>query len=283
MLALMPQCALPMSDLIITPLPAFKDNYIWLLTRGNEAAVVDPGDAEPVIRALDATETSTNGDSSDASPRRPCRRCWSTLKQRYRATRLRPARENIAAARSIAWRQATRSTCWAHAFRVIDIPGHTAGHIAYFSERLNHPRCSAANAVCLRLRPVIRRHTRTNAGVARPLAALPAATRVYCGHEYTVANIRFALAVEPEQPRVANARRYAPPRCASAASRRCHPPSVSSSQPIHSCAAMRRRCVRLRLRISRGAGFARVSTFAAIRSWKDGFQLALDRHRRKRT
>ena len=41
-----------MSDLIITPLPAFKDNYIWLLTRGNEAAVVDPGDAEPVMHAV---------------------------------------------------------------------------------------------------------------------------------------------------------------------------------------------------------------------------------------
>ena len=42
-----------MPDLIITPVSAFKDNYIWLLARGDEAAVVDPGDAEPVIRALE--------------------------------------------------------------------------------------------------------------------------------------------------------------------------------------------------------------------------------------
>ena len=103
------------------------------------------------------------------------------------------------------------------------------------------------------------------------LAELPAATRVYCGHEYTVANIRFALEVEPNnrelQTRAAMAtamRKRGEPTLPSTIGlaspktnpfMRCDVPSVRAAASA----------------IEPGAGFARVSTFAAIRSWKDAF------------
>ena len=84
-----------MSDLIITPLPAFKDNYMWLLTRGSEAAIVDPGDAEPVIRALEQQQLrltailATHHHADHVGG-------LVALKQRYPATAYGPARENVA-------------------------------------------------------------------------------------------------------------------------------------------------------------------------------------------
>ena len=101
-----------MSDLIITPLPAFKDNYIWLLTRGNEAAIVDPGDAEPVIRAVEQQQLrltailATHHHADHVGG-------LVALKQRYSAT---PTGPHAKTWRSsiIGLRQATRSTCSAH-------------------------------------------------------------------------------------------------------------------------------------------------------------------------
>ena len=102
------------------------------------------------------------------------------------------------------------------------------------------------------------------------LAELPAATRVYCGHEYTVANIRFALEVEPNnrelQTRAAMAtamRKRGEPTLPSTIGLELETnPFMRSDVPSVRAAASG---------ISQGAGFARVSTFAAIRTWKDGF------------
>ena len=102
------------------------------------------------------------------------------------------------------------------------------------------------------------------------LATLPAATRVYCGHEYTVANIRFALEVEPNN-------RELQTRAASAtAMRKRGEPTLPSTMGLELATNPFMRCDSPSVRaaasaINRGAGFARVSTFAAIREWKDSF------------
>lgn len=260
-----------MSDLIITPLPAFRDNYIWLLTRGNEAAVVDPGDAEPVIHALEQQQQlrltailATHHHADHVGG-------LVTLKQRYQATAYGPARESIAGLdhRLTAGAQfevlATR-------FDVIDIPGHTAGHIAFFAAALKPPAVFCGDTLfacgCGRLFEGTPEQMLASLDA---LAALPAATRVYCGHEYTVANIRFGLEVEPKnrelQTRAAMAtamRKRGEPTLPSTIGAeletnpfmRCDVPSVRAAASA----------------MSPGAGFARVSTFAAIRSWKDGFK-----------
>lgn len=256
-------------DLTITPLPAFKDNYLWLLTRGNEAAIVDPGDAEPVVRALDDRQLSLvailathhHADHVGGVTR---------LKERSGATVYGPARESIAGV-DHRLKHGDRIEVLGTQFRVIDIPGHTAGHIAYFAETQKPPILFCGDTLfacgCGRLFEGTPEQMLASLDA---LAELPAATRVYCGHEYTVANIRFALAVEPNnrdlQARAATAtamrRRGEPTLPSTIGLELATNPFLRSDTPSVRAAASG---------ISQGAGLARVSTFAAIRKWKDGF------------
>ncbi len=258
-----------MSDLIITPLSAFKDNYLWLLTCGSEAAIVDPGDAEPVIRALEQQQlrltailaTHHHADHVGGV---------MTLKQRYDAAVYGPARESIAGV-DHRLGSGDKVDVLGTRFQIIDIPGHTAGHIAYFAEALKPPALFCGDTLfacgCGRLFEGTPEQMLASLDA---LAALPAATRVYCGHEYTVANIRFALAVEPDN-------RELQTRAASAtAMRKRGEPTLPSTIGLELATNPFMRCETPAVRaaasgVSRGAGFARVSTFAAIRSWKDSF------------
>lgn len=257
------------TDLTITPLSAFKDNYLWLLTRGNDAAIVDPGDAEPVIRELEERKlrltailaTHHHADHVGGA---------MALKQRYGARVYGPARENIAAVDD-RLKAGDQIDVLGARFSIIDIPGHTAGHIAYFTDALKPPAVFCGDTLfacgCGRLFEGTPEQMLASLDL---LAALPPTTRVYCGHEYTVANIRFALAVEPDN-------RELQARAASAtAMRKRGEPTLPSTIGLELATNPFMRCDTPSVRaaasgISRGAGFARVSTFAAIRSWKDSF------------
>src|SRR5512142_1528937 len=154
------------SKATIIPIPAFRDNYIWAVRNGTLAAVVDPGDAAPVLAWLDA-----NGVQLTA----------------------------ILATHHHADHDGDRIDVPGVdlALSVLDIPGHTAGHIAYYAlapEPLVFCGDTLFAAGCGRLFEGTPPQMWSS---LRKLAALPAATRVYCGHEYTLANLRFAAAVEP--------------------------------------------------------------------------------------
>ena len=292
-----------MSDLIITPIPAFKDNYIWLLTRGDEAAIVDPGDAEPVIRALEqqqlrlAAILATHHHADHVGG-------LVALKQRYSATAYGPAHENVA---QLDHRLAAgdKIDVLGTRFEVIDIPGHTAGHIAFYAAGLKPPAVFCGDTLfacgCGRLFEgtpeqmlasldmpsenvafagdtlfaigcgrVIEGNAEMMWRSLQKIARLPPATQVYCGHEYTVANIRFALEVEP------NNRELQTRAAMATALRKRGEPTLPSTIGLELATNPFMRCDAPSVRaaasgISQGAGFARVSTFAAIRGWKDGF------------
>jgi hydroxyacylglutathione hydrolase len=182
--------------LTVTPVPAFNDNYLWVLARGHQAAVVDPGDAAPVQRALDRQGlrltailvTHHHGDHVGGV---------AELKALTGATVFGPAGEDIDDI-DRPLNGGDEIEVLGTGYRVIDVPGHTAGHIAYFAAAEKPPLlfCGDTLFACGCGRLFEGTPPQMMASLDR-LAALPASTRVYCAHEYTLANIRFALTIEP--------------------------------------------------------------------------------------
>jgi len=162
-------------------------------------------------------------------------------------------------------------------FEVIDVPGHTRGHIAYYAGPAGLLRDDGSPLVfcgdtlfaggCGRLFEGTPQQM--HASLAR-LAALPSNTRVYCAHEYTLANLRFARAVEPDSPAliarqrtaIATRERGAPTLPSTIALERATNPFLRSDEPTVRHAAEKKKP---------GAGASAVETFAAIRQWKDSF------------
>ena len=182
----------------IIPIPAFRDNYIWVVRNGQLAAVVDPGDAAPVLAWLDAHDVrlsailATHHHADHVGG-------VAALCARDDVPVFGPARETIPR-RTHALREGDRIDVPGVdlSLAVFDIPGHTAGHIACYStgsDPLLFCGDTLFAAGCGRLFEGTPDQMWTSLS---KLAALPPATRVYCGHEYTLANLRFAQAVEPD-------------------------------------------------------------------------------------
>ena len=187
----------------LIPVSAFADNYLWLLHDGKRALVVDPGDAEPVLQALQASRlqlesilvTHHHADHTGGV---------DALRKATGATVYGPATERIASPFQ-PLREGDRVATLGLDFQVLDVPGHTAGHIAFYTPDMDgEPLLFCGDTLfsggCGRL------FEGTPAQMLASLdklAALPGATRVCCAHEYTLDNLRFALAVEPDNATLA--------------------------------------------------------------------------------
>jgi hydroxyacylglutathione hydrolase len=191
----------------IIPVPAFRDNYIWVLREGRSAAVVDPGDAAPVLAWLAGEQASltailaTHHHADHVGG-------IDALLARFNVPVFGPAGEAIPG-RTRALREGDRVEVpgVGAVFTVLDVPGHTAGHIAYAGAVDGAPVVFCGDTLfaggCGRLFEGTPAQMWSSLS---KLAALPPATRVYCAHEYTLANLRFAAAVEPANAQL-NARR----------------------------------------------------------------------------
>ena len=183
----------------LVALPAFSDNYIWMLHDDHQAIVVDPGDAAPVAAALDARGLAlaailvTHHHPDHVGG-------LAALRPRLQGPVFGPAREAIPPPfEPLA--DSDSASALGLSFQVIDVPGHTAGHIAYFLPSAGDGQApilfcgdTLFSGGCGRLfegTPAQMHHS-----LGR-LAALPGNTRVCCAHEYTESNLRFAGAVEP--------------------------------------------------------------------------------------
>lgn len=187
----------------IVPIHAFKDNYIWLIHNGSLAIVVDPGDAEPVIEALAALKlkldtilvTHHHHDHIDGIP---------ALLDAFPGTKVYAPKLEQYAFRHIPVHEVDTLELLAFNLKlsVIDVPGHTLGHVAYYAEPLVPNNNLSKLLFC--------GDTLFGAGCGRlfegtpaqmqaslnKLAMLPPSTQVYCTHEYTLHNINFALTLE---------------------------------------------------------------------------------------
>lgn len=182
----------------VQPIPAFDDNYIWLITRAGHdgCAVVDPGDEAPVVARLRAQGlrldyvliTHKHGDHVGGI---------AGLKAEWpEAVVYGPADEPIKRLdRRLRGGDRVQLDGLALAFDVLDVPGHTEGHIAYVGDGRLFCGDTLFAAGCGRV--FSGTFEQLSDSLVR-LARLPADTRVYCAHEYTLANLGFADWVEPE-------------------------------------------------------------------------------------
>lgn len=185
----------------ISALPAFTDNYIWLLQdhQTQRCAVVDPGDAAPVQAWLDAHPGWVLSDILITHHHHDHVGGVERLKAATGAKVYGPASERIPA-RDVALKDNDSVSVLGWDFDVYAVPGHTLGHIAYYHHGLLFCGDTMFAAGCGRLfegTPEQMYHSLSR------LAALPEDTLVYCTHEYTLSNLKFAAAVEPGNPHTA--------------------------------------------------------------------------------
>lgn len=184
----------------LVPVPAFDDNYLWLAHDGSRAVVVDPGDAAPVAAALQRLKlqlsaillTHHHADHIGGV---------AALLERFAGVDVyAPDDERIEpATRRVGDGDTVDIEAPGLRLRVLALPGHTRSHIGYYGAGLLFCGDTLFSAGCGRLFEGT--PAQMHASLSR-LSALPPPTAVYCAHEYTLSNLRFACAVEPENPEV---------------------------------------------------------------------------------
>jgi hydroxyacylglutathione hydrolase len=181
-------------SLDVVPVSAFKDNYVWTLRNATHAAVVDPGEARPVLdylvreklklAAILATHHHPDHVGGVAE-----------LLQKYRVPVYGPKNEPIPTlTQPVSEGDTVTIPELGASFSVLDIPGHTRAHIAYYGA--GSLFCGDTLFACGCGRVFEGTPQQMYASLEK-LRALPDETKVYCGHEYTLANIGFAKGVEP--------------------------------------------------------------------------------------
>jgi len=251
----------------IIPIPAFADNYIWLVREGSAGAVVDPGDAAPVIAYLEREgvtltaiiATHHHGDHVGGI---------RELTARWPVPVYGPASEAIPGrTQALVEGDAIVVPGIGLPLSTLDIPGHTAGHIALVGQDLVFCGDTLFAAGCGRLFEGTPAQMVASLG---KLAGLPDTTRIYCGHEYTVSNLRFARAVEPNSAALRD--RQARAQAMRAVGVPTLPTLIAEERATNPF--LRVHDPSIRAAVERHAGRALdgpVALFAELRAWKNSF------------
>jgi hydroxyacylglutathione hydrolase len=256
-----------MPEITVTAIPAFSDNYIWLVsTGGNGCAVVDPGDADPVLSALRQHQlelayiliTHHHADHTGGMAR---------LAEETGAAvfgpddnRIRDLDRKLVEGDSLALPELELE------FEVIEVPGHTSSHIAFHGHGCLFCGDTLFSVGCGRLFEGTPQQMQVSLD---KLAALPPETQVFCAHEYTLSNCDFALEVEPDNEDLR--RRASVVEASRAAGRITVPSTLGEELRVNPFLRTRQEPVVLAAQKRNPNAEPGASTLAEIRAWKDSF------------
>ena len=251
----------------IVPIPAFQSNYFWSIEDGETAAIVDPGDASPVLNYMTKNSLELKfilvthhhpdhtGGIRDLKKHNPDCKVYG------------PANEQISMVDDFLAEGDNVNLGSLGKYHILDIPGHTAGHIAYYDEKSAFVGDTVFAVGCGRL------FEGTPAQMVNSLnkiKSLPESIRLYCAHEYTLNNISFAKEIEPENKDLQDfevickkLRKLDRPTIPTTLAEelkinpflRCNEPEVIKAAERHASHTMQ----------------SEIEVFACIRDWKDCF------------
>ncbi len=255
---------------LFEPVPAFSDNYVWLITDppSPTAVVVDPGEASPVIEILRKQSlelvaillTHHHGDHVGGV---------AELLGARKVPVFGPARESISTVdHPIEGGDVVSLPDFGLDLEVLDVPGHTAGHIAYRGPEFALVGDTLFAGGCGRVFEGTSEQMHTSLTL---LADLAGETQIYCAHEYTIANLKFAREVEPYNGSLE--KRLEAAHRTRAEGRPTVPSAINEeleTNPFlrcHTSAVIAAAEARAGLDLPTA-----VDVFAVIRGWKDGWQ-----------
>jgi hydroxyacylglutathione hydrolase len=256
-----------MPEITITAIPAFADNYIWLISAsGKHCAVVDPGDAGPVAQVLEQNGleldyillTHHHADHIAGV---------AELVKAYGAKVFGPHDRRIPDQdQSFSEGETVHLPLLELDFRVIEVPGHTSSHIAFFGHGCLFCGDTLFSVGCGRLFEGTPEQMQSSMD---KLAALPADTQVFCAHEYTLSNCDFALEVEPENARLLS--RASAVEASRAIGRSTVPSELDEELAVNPFLRCRQPAVVAAAQKRNPKAEPGASTLAVIRAWKDTY------------
>lgn len=260
-----------MQPLRVTAIPAFADNYLWLIharTDPTQVLVVDPGDAQAVTETLETQQLTLRGIL--ATHHHPDHVGGvEELLARTHVPVFGPANEAIPGApQPLREGQTVEFDDLGLKFEILDVPGHTAGHIAYVGHGALFCGDTLFSAGCGRL---FEGTPAQMTASLQKLARLPMSTAVHCAHEYTLSNLRFAEAVEPANMDVAQHLQHC--QALRAKGQATVPSDIGRELSINPF--LRLDVETVKQAASRHAGRrldSETETFAVLREWKNNFR-----------
>jgi hydroxyacylglutathione hydrolase len=265
-------------------IPAFTDNYIWMMHDGSNAVVVDPGDAGPVettlarmgLRLCAIVLTHLHYDHCWGVPellaRWPVPVYGPVLNDYDRATHPPFPKPGTVPLDCVTHPVGDGDCVMLDALRteltVIAVPGHTRGHLAFWDQA--RERVFTGDSLFSGGCGLVFDSMSDMAQSLARLAGLPEQTKVYCGHEYTLANLRFAIAVDPNN--AALLARYKAEQAKREHGMPTVPSTIALEKTTNPFLRVLERDIVDAIRVHTGVAVSTPSaSFEALRNWKNNF------------